>query len=98
MAMSDGITIKLKKPIEAHGKTLEELTLREPVPEDLMQIGSPVLLIPSAEGDTGIEVRAKIIGAYISRLGGIPPSSVKAMSVADFMACQGELLPFLQGG
>jgi len=92
------LTVPLTKPITAHDKELTELTFREPVPEDLMQIGSPVLMIPSADGDMGIDVRPKIIGAYIVRLAGIPLSSVKAMSITDFMACQGALLPFLQGG
>lgn len=96
--MSEAITVQLSRPITAHNEELTALTFREPVPEDLMQIGSPVLLIPSADGDMGIDVRPKVIGQYIARLAGIPPHSVKSMCVADFMACQGALLPFLQGG
>lgn len=95
--MADPLTIELKKPIKAHGQELTTLTLREPVPEDLMQIGSPILIIPSATGDSGMEIRAKVIGAYISKLGGIPPSSVKDLHLADFMKCQELLLPLLQG-
>jgi hypothetical protein len=96
--MSDGFTTKLKKPIKAHDKTLEEITLRNPVPEDLMQIGSPILIIPSATGDAGMEIRAKVVGGYIAKLAGIPPSSVKELHLADFMKCQEWLLPLLQGG
>lgn len=96
--MSGAVTVPLTRPITAHGEELSALTFREPVPEDLMQIGSPVLLIPSADGDMGIDVRPKVIAQYISRLASIPPSSVKSMCVADFMVCQGALLPFLQGG
>lgn len=96
--MSESITVQLSRPITAHSEELTALTFREPVPEDLMQIGSPVLLIPSADGDMGIDVRPKVIAQYIARLAGIPPSSVKSLCVADFMACQGALLPFLQGG
>lgn len=92
------ITVPLSKPVTAHGEELSVLTLREPVPEDLMQLGSPMLMIPSADGDLGLDVRPKVVAAYISRLAGIPMSSVKALSIADFMACQGALLPFLQGG
>lgn len=92
------IVIQLKKPIKAHGEEVTSLTLREPVPEDVMQVGSPILIIPSATGETGFEVRAKIIAAYIAKLGGIPPSSVKDMHLADFMQCQEALLPLLQGG
>lgn len=92
------ITVPLTRPIQAHGDEVGEITFREPTPKDLMESGSPVLLIPTAEGDMGIEVRPKVIAAYIARLGGVPPSSVQSMCVADFMACQGALLPFLQGG
>lgn len=92
------IVIPLKKPIKAHGKELAELTLREPTTEDLMQIGSPILIIPSASGEAGMEVRPKVIGAYITALAQIPPSSVKDLHPADFMACQEKLLPLLQGG
>lgn len=96
--MSEPLVVPLTKPIQAHAKEVTSLTFREPMPDDLMQYGSPVLMIPSAEGDMGIEVRPKVIGKYISVLGNIPMSSVKEMSVADFLACQGALLPFLQGG
>jgi hypothetical protein len=90
-------TVTLSKPIKAHGEELTTLTFREPTPKDLMQLGFPQLIIPSAEGGvSGIELRAKVVGAYIARLAGIPPSSVEAMSITDFMACQSEILPFFQ--
>jgi hypothetical protein len=90
-------TVKLSKPISAHGEEVSQLTFREPTPKDLMQLGFPSLIVPSADGGvSGIEVRAKVIGAYIARLAGIPPSSVEAMSVSDFIACQSEILPFFQ--
>lgn len=90
-------TVTLSKPIKAHGEEVSTLTFREPTPKDLMQLGFPSLIVPSADGGvSGIEVRAKVIGAYIARLAGIPPSSVEAMSVSDFIACQSEILPFFQ--
>lgn len=94
-----GLTITLAKPVAAHGEEVSELTFREPVPEDIMQIGTPTLLIPSSDGESvGIEIRAKLIGQYISRLAGIPMSSVKALSVADFMQCQGAIMGFFGNG
>jgi hypothetical protein len=91
------VTVMLSKPIKAHGEEVTQLTFREPTPRDLMQLGFPSLIVPSADGGvSGIEVRAKVIGAYIARLAGIPPSSVEAMSVSDFIACQSEILPFFQ--
>ena len=92
-------TIKLSKPITAHGEEVSEITLREPTADDVMQIGSPSLLIPSADGESvGIEIRAKVIGQYIMRLASIPLPSVKAMSFSDFNRCQGVVMGFFGGG
>ena len=94
-----GVTVALTKPIQAHGDEVGSLTLRAPTPDDVMQIGSPSLLIPSADGESvGIEIRAKVIGAYISRLGAVPLSSVKSMSIGDFNRCQGAIMGFFGDG
>lgn len=92
-------TVPLKKPIIAHGEEVSELTFRDPTPEDVMEIGTPQLLLPSADGESvGIEIRAKVVGKYISRLGAIPLSSVKAMGLGDFMRCQGVVMGFFNNG
>ena len=91
-------TIKLSKPITAHGEEISEITLREPTPDDVMQVGSPQLLIPSADGESvGIEIRAKVVGQYIARLGAVPLSSVKTMSMGDFNRAQGVVMGFFGG-
>lgn len=96
---TEGVTVKLSKPISAHGDDVAELVLREPTPDDVMQIGSPTLLIPGADGESvGIEIRAKVVGQYITRLGAIPLSSVKSMSIADFNRCQGVIMGFFGDG
>lgn len=93
------VTIPLKKPITAHDEELTVLTLREPTPEDLIQLGQPQLLIPSADGESvGIEVRPKVIAQYIVRLGGIPLSSVKALGMADFQKASGVVMGFFNAG
>ncbi|MDO9235948.1 MAG: phage tail assembly protein [Aquabacterium sp.] len=94
-----GLTVPLVKPVAAHGDEVSELTFREPLPEDVMQIGMPTLLIPSSDGESvGVEIRAKVIGQYISRLAGIPMSSVKALAIADFLQCQGVIMGFFGSG
>lgn len=91
--------VALSKPITAHGEETSELTFREPTTEDVMQIGMPQLLIPSADGESvGVEVRTKVVGQYISRLAAIPLSSVKSLSVKDFNACTGVVMGFFNGG
>lgn len=92
-------TVKLSKPITAHAEEMLELNFREPTTEDVMQIGVPQLLIPSADGESvGVEVRTKVVGQYISRLAAIPLSSVKQMSLKDFNACTAVVMGFFNGG
>lgn len=93
------VTIKLSKPITAHGTEIDELTLRAPEPTDVMEEGQPTLLIPSADGTSvGVEIRARVVGRYISRLGAIPMGSVKAMSLEDFNRCSGAVMGFFNAG
>lgn len=91
--------VELSKPIEVHGEQVETLELREPTTEDVMQLGVPQLLIPSADGESvGVEVRTKVVGQYIVRLAKIPMSSVKQLTIRDFNACTGVVMGFFNGG
>lgn len=82
------VKVKLEKPIEVYGDEVSELELREPTPEDVINTGLPHLMIPSADGESlGVEIRTKVIAAYIVRLAQIPKSSIKAMTLKDFQAC-----------
>ena len=93
------ITIQLKRPITAHGKEITEITLRPPEPTDVMEEGIPSLLIPSADGSSvGVEIRTKVVGRYISRLGAIPVSSVKSMSMGDFNKAMNAVMDFFADG
>lgn len=92
-----GVTITLSKPIKAHGEDISEITLREPSVEDTIEVGQPFLIIVG-DGDTGIRIQNKTVAAYIVRLAGVPLSSVKAMSLADFGAAQAAVLGFFGAG
>ncbi len=93
------VTIKLSKPVKAHDEEVSEITLRKPVPKDVMELGSPQLLVPSADGESaGVEIRAKVVGRYICRLASIPMNSVEALEIADFMKAQGVIMNFLASG
>jgi len=86
--------VELSKPITAHGQQVSELELAEPQTADVMELGYPYLVIPSEEGDTGIEVRPKVIGRYIMRLAKIPKSSVEQLDLSDFQKLQGVVMDF----
>lgn len=88
------VKFPLTRPITAHDKEVNELTLREPVGDDLMSIGYPYLIVTGDMGTEGIELRPKIVGKWVSRLAGIPPSSVLKISFSDLQALQGVVMSF----
>jgi len=83
------VTIPLKKPITAHGEEVGEITLREPNAGDVMECGYPMGM------EDGLAIpQADTIGRLIGRLAGIPPSSVKQLSMPDYNAAMGAVLGF----
>lgn len=81
--------VSLRKPIQAHGEELAELTFREPTAEDIIACGYPLQM-----SDGAATPIAGAVARYISRLAGVPASSVKALSASDFNACMQEVLVF----
>lgn len=79
------VTVKLTKPIKAHGEMLKELTLREPRGRDIAQCGEP-RTIGRVGNRTTIEFNTEAIHGYIVNLAGIPPSSADQLSAADWMS------------
>lgn len=70
--MSDGITIKLDKPIIRPGKDsaeeVHEIKLREPVFDDIMTLGEPSAFARDAGGMIYTAEKDETIRAYIERL------------------------------
>ena len=83
------VKVTLSKPVSAHGDEVTVLTFREPTCEDIVACGYPLVI-----GEDGALPQAGAIVKYIARLGGIPPSSAKALSALDFTACMKVILPF----
>lgn len=90
--------VKLSKPITAHGVEVSEIELREPLTEDVIEIGQPFLILMRDGNDTAIELRQNVIAKYISKLGAIPMSSVKALSIKDFTTCSAVVMGFFGQG
>ena len=82
--------LKLNKPIRAHGEDIHVLELREPTGKDVRELGFPYMV----SGDGGVRMDAGGISKYISRLAGIPPSSVDEMLPADLNAISWEVVSF----
>ncbi len=87
------IDVPLKKPIQAHGQTLSQLTLQTPKGKDIAACGLPRTF--TRKGDTSMMiVDAAAIHAYIVRLGNIPPSSADSLDAEDWIDAMGAVLSF----
>lgn len=88
------VKVKLRRPIPAHDTEVSELDLREPTAAEVGEIGYPYLVLMRDGQDTAIELRANVAMRYISRLAGIPTSSVNKLSIADLSELQGVVMGF----
>ncbi|WP_285130905.1 phage tail assembly protein [Leclercia adecarboxylata] len=85
--------IQLTTAVRAHGEDLYVLELREPTGKDVRELGFPYV----TTGDAGIKLDAGVIAKYVSRLAGIPLSSVDAMSPADLNSISWDVASFFLG-
>ncbi len=85
------VTVKLAVPIEAHGETLSELTMREPVGKDIRINGMPFRF--HAE-DGSIITDAAAVHRYIAALAAVPPSTVDRLAPSDWSAAMAAVLGF----
>lgn len=97
--MSAGeFTYKLKRPIKAHDKEVDEITLREPTGDDVISIGYPYLVMMPDGDVAGIQIQPRVIYNYISKLGGIPLSSAKTIKFSDVAVLQAKIMDFFGEG
>lgn len=87
------VTVKLRTPIQAHGETLHELTLREPRGKDIASCGVPRSVVVRGKS-TRIEVDTAVVYEYIVTLASIPPSSVDTISALDWDQLTNAVLGF----
>lgn len=85
--------IKLSKPVRAHGEDIHILEIREPTGKDVRELGFPY----TTTGDAGVKLDAGVVAKYVSRLAGVPPSSVDEMSPADLNNLSWEVASFFLG-
>ena len=87
------VTIKLSKPIIVGDSSSDELILREPTVDDVGEIGYPFV---ASQGDGGTEIKMlpKIILRYASKLGAVPPSALKTLTIQDLFKIQEVVMGF----
>lgn len=88
--MNDPVQIILADPIEAHGGTLTELSLRPPRGKDIRLCGTPFRI----NEDTSVTVDAPAMAKMVATLAGVPPSAVDQLSARDWQDCMAAVLGF----
>ncbi|XZG71729.1 phage tail assembly protein [Chitinibacteraceae bacterium HSL-7] len=85
------MTHKLKKPVTAFGEPVTEITLREPLAGDLIDLGMPFGIPVDGKPP---EINTAVVGALIGRLGNVPDATVRELAPADFTALLGKVVSF----
>lgn len=86
--------MKLVTPVMNGEEEITEINLREPTGDDVQKTGFPFLVLPGDGDEPALDLRAKVVGKYISLLGGVPPSVVGKLSATDFSDLMGEVMGF----
>jgi len=73
----------LRKQVVANGEPTLELKFREPTAGDIERIGNPVT-VGMYENNPKIHFDASVMTQMMSRLAGVPPSTIRAMHPKDW--------------
>jgi len=75
------IVLDLPKPIQAYGKEMTQITLREPTVADARALKS----LPYSFGEDGVpRPLLDICARYIARLGEVPESAIDQIGMREF--------------
>jgi Phage tail assembly chaperone proteins, E, or 41 or 14 len=92
-APQPGYVLRLSQPIEAHGEKVSELRFRNPTTRDILEVGNPVIFDPISDPPK-ITHDAIKMNVMLSRLAGVPPSSILHLDPRDWVACAWGISPF----
>ena len=80
------MVVTLEKPVQAHGDMVKELSFREPTGGDIEKAGFP-LEFDFQQEPPGISINEKKMGALMSLLAKVPPTTIKALAPKDWSTC-----------
>ena len=82
------VTLSLADPVPANGEMVSELVFRKPTAGDMIQVGGNPVLIDMNALDPASTIRfdARLMGEMLSRLAGVPPSTIARLDTNDFAA------------
>ncbi len=86
------ITVNLKHPVQSEGVEISKIDFREPIGEDVVVCGYPFRIyigsgtdVDSANsGEQEMKIDTLVLANLASRLGSVPKSTIKKLSVQDF--------------
>lgn len=79
------ITVKLQKPVMAHGDEISELVFREPTGGDIERVGNPVNIDPWSGGDRPrMTFDSKSMTQMMGLLALVPPSTIRQLHPQDW--------------
>jgi hypothetical protein len=82
--ISTDLVITLRKEVNAHGDMVKELRFREPTAGDIEICGTPVMIDFMTGEMPKMTYETKAMFAMMSRLAGVPPSTIKSMHTKDW--------------
>jgi hypothetical protein len=91
-ADSKDLTVKLQKAVQAHGETIKEIKFRRPTGGDLMGLTDWPIVIDYQTGR--VSPNPPVMGAMMSTLAGVPPSTIRQLEAQDWTTCSHRLMGF----
>ena len=91
------ITIDLNTAVMAHGDMIKKITFRRPTGADIMALGDGYPI--NINWTTGqVTPNSAVMGAMMSLLAVVPPSTIKALDAEDWSTCAHALMGFFPPG
>lgn len=84
----------LRKPIQANGEEVREISLREPTGGDIARAGNPIIIDMFSGDQVKVTFDEKKMENMIGLLATVPPSSVKQLHPRDWNSLAWHLVPF----
>jgi Phage tail assembly chaperone proteins, E, or 41 or 14 len=91
-ADSNAVEINLLKAVQAHGETIKSLSFRRPTGGDLMSMTDWPITIDYNTGR--VSPNPPIMGEMMSKLAGVPPSTIRQLEAQDWSTCAHKLMGF----
>jgi hypothetical protein len=91
------IVIDLTTPVQANGELVKKLVFRRPTGGDIMSMGDGYPIVINWQSGQ-ITPNPTVMGAMMSVLAAVPPSTIKSLDSEDWSTCAHALMGFFPPG